>query len=152
MDANRAGITAVIQKYQKDVEILVKYLPWLENNTGQKLSSNYEPEESQGRSLKVPVYDATLLNFIKTAQKTSFMNRNYVYTYSRKRLKNAQDELALIEATQIMDMQVLGDILSYYVMKGMTKSTVWTDGMQNGVLYHVVKKMKELIEFWTISM
>ena len=152
MDANRAGITAVIQKYQKDVEILVKYLPWLENNTGQKLSSNYEPEESQGRSLKVPVYDATLLNFIKTAQKTSFMNRNYVYTYSRKRLKNAQDELALIEVTQIMDMQVLGDILSYYVMKGMTKSTVWTDGMQNGVLYHVVKKMKELIEFWTISM
>ena len=152
MDANRAGITAVIQKYQKDVEILAKYLSWLENNTGQKLSSNYEPEESQGRSLKVPVYDATLLNFIKTAQKTSFMNRNYVYTYSRKRLKNAQDELALIEATQIMDMQVLGDILSYYVMKGMTKSTVWTDGMQNGVLYHVVKKMKELIEFWTISM
>ena len=51
-----------------------------------------------------------------------------------------------------MDIQKLGDILSKYVLKGMSKSTLWTEGMEEGVYYAVVNKMKELIEFWSMPM
>lgn len=151
MEETRAGITDVINKYKPDVDALIKYLSWLEQKSGGSLMSNYSPEGTE-LSMKVPVYDSTLLSFVKLANKTKFMNKNYMYTYSRYKIKDARDELRVIEQTQIMDMQVLGDILSCYIMKGMRKGTVWNDGIKDGVFYCVVKRMKELIEFWTVPM
>ena len=151
MEDNKKGISDVIEKYKPDVEILCKYLDWLEKQSGKNLSTNYKPENGE-LTMKVPVYDSTLLNFVKTANKTKFMNRNYIYTFSRFRLKTVEDELRFIEKAQIMDMQYLGDILSKYILKGMTKGNMWTDAMKTGVFFKTVKKMKELIEFWTVPM
>lgn len=149
---NKAGIAEIIAKYKTDVELLVKFLPWLEKKSGEDLFNTYVPEQATAGTMHVPVYDSTLLNFINTAKRTGFMNKNYVYTYSRKRIRSYADELKLIQTAQITDMEMLGDILSYYVMKGMVKSKLWTDGISNGVFYQLVKKMKELIEFWTVPM
>ena len=95
---------------------------------------------------------SNFLNFIKIAKNTKFITRNYVYAYTKKRMKTVQDELRVIEKAQIMDMEILGSILAKYVMKGMTKSSVWAEGIRYGVFYKVVAKMKELIEFWTVPM
>lgn len=153
MEQNKQSISEMIAMYKNDVEMLVRYLPWLESKSGEKMYSSYTPENSRpGAGLKVPVYDSTLLQFVKTAQKTKFMNKNYVYTFSRKKLKTAEDEHKFIDKCQIMDMAALGDILSMYVLKGMTKGTLWSEGVSNGVLSHTVKRMKELIEFWSVPM
>lgn len=153
MDVRKEGIQEVITKYKGDVEKLIKYLPWLLQNDKKNLKNNINPDENGSElSMKVPVYDSTLLAFIKTARTTSFINRNYVYTYSTYRIKTAADELKFIERAQIMDMQKLGDILSKYVIKGMTKGSVWSEGMEAGVYCALVSKMKELIEFWTVPM
>lgn len=149
---NKAGIAEIITKYRADVEILIKFLPWLEQKSGEDLYNTYVPEQATAGTMHVPVYDPTLLNFINTAKRTGFMNKNYVYTYSRKRIKTSADERKLIQTAQITDMEMLGDILSYYVLKGMVKSKLWTEGISNGVFYQLVKKMKELIEFWTVPM
>ncbi len=142
----------MINKYKPDVDALIKYLSWLEQKSGSSLMSNYSPEGGAELTMKVPVYDSTLLSFVKLANKTKFMNKNYMYTYSKYRIKTAADELKLIENVQIMDMQVLGDILSCYVLKGMRKGAVWNDAIKNGIFLCVVKRMKELIEFWTVPM
>lgn len=153
METNKQSISEKIATYKGDVEALVRYLSWLESKSGEKMYSSYVPEQSEkDRVMKVPVYDSTLLQFIKVAQKTKFMNKNYVYTYSRKRLKTSQDEHKLIDQCQIMDLEVLGDILSMYVLKGMSKGALWSEGVTNGVLAHVVRRMKELIEFWSVPM
>lgn len=153
MEQNKQSISEIIRMYKNDVEQLVRYLPWLESKSGEKMYSSYIPENSRaGAGMKVPVYDSTLLQFIKTAQKTKFINKNYVYTFSRRKLKTAADEHAFIDRCQIMDMQALGDILSMYVIKGMTKGTLWSEGVANGVMAHVVARMKELIEFWSVPM
>lgn len=149
---NKAGIAEIIAKYKADVELLIKFLPWLEQKSGEDLFNTYVPEQATAGTMHVPVYDSTLLNFINTAKRTGFMNKNYVYTYSRKRIRSSADERKLIQNAQITDMEMLGDILSYYVLKGMVKSKLWTEGISNGVFYHLVKKMKELIEFWTVPM
>ena len=96
--------------------------------------------------MAVPVYDSTLLNFIRDIKTTDFLNRNYVYTYSRYRIKTAADEQRVIEACSLQDITVLGDILSKYVIRGDVKGAVWSEGVQNGVFLAVLLKLKELME------
>ena len=89
--------------------------------------------------------------FVKAAQNTNLMDRNYVYVYSRHRLNSAKDELSFIQDAQITDIDDLAGILSKYILTGMTKGTVWAEGVRNGVLYNVVKKMDELVKFWSVK-
>ena len=150
MEQDKPGIAEVVNNYKEDVVKLCKYLNYLEVKQGEKMYRNYENQETP--TMKFPVYDSTLLSFIKVAQTTKFINKNYVYTLSRKKLKTPEDEIKFIKSAQIIDMQALGDILSKYVLKGMTKGTLWSEGVSSGVFYYLVKQMKELIEFWTVPM
>jgi hypothetical protein len=95
-----------------------------------------------------PVYDSNLLAFVKAAQSTNLLDRNYVYVYTRNHLNSAKDEILFIQDAQITDMDDLAGILSKYILTGMTKGSVWAEGVYNGVLYLVVKKMDELCKFW----
>ena len=76
------------------------------------------------------------------------MNRNYRYSYTRFRIKDATDELKVIDKCTIRQLDVIGDILSKYVMGGRTKSTVWAEGVRNGVYLAAITKAYELIHFW----
>ncbi len=136
----------IIICYQEDVARLMKYLSWLQNVSGTATSSIFSGEGIDKSSLTVPVYDSTLLNFVKEVKKTDFLNRNYVYTFSRYRMKTEKDELRVIEACSLQDITVLGDILSKYVIKGDVKGAMWAEGVQNGVYLAVLLKMKELME------
>ena len=150
LQENKESVSRKITKYRKDVEELCRYLSWLESKQGQDLRSSYDPGEGKSAvTITVPVYDSTLLGFIKKAQKTAFMDRNYVYVYRRLKINSPEDEHRVIDTTQIMEIENLGAILSSYCMRGMTKSVVWSEGVRNGVFCHLVKRMKELIEFWS---
>ncbi len=136
----------IITLYREDVAKLAQYIPWLELKSGRDVVSNYQSAEQMAFSF--PVYDSTLLAFVKAAKATKLMNRNYVYTYSRNHLKTVGDERAFIARATIRQFRDLGDILSKYILKGMTKATVWTEGIENRIFLEVVSKLKELIEFW----
>ena len=96
--------------------------------------------------MPVPVYDSTLLSFIKEIRTTDFLNRNYVYTFSRYRIKTARDELRVIDACSLQEVSVLGDILSKYVLRGDVKGAVWSEGVANGVYLALLLKLKDLME------
>ena len=146
---NKAGIMAIIDEYGPDVAELGRYLGWLESKKGENLMDVYDPSKGEGGTIKFPVYDGTLMNFVRTADKTRFINRNYQYSYSKYRIRTVADELSFIEKAEIKDMKVMGDILSKYIIKGRTKGSMWSEGVSNGVYYALVSKMKELVEFWT---
>ena len=152
VEENKAGIEEKITKYRSDVEQLIRYLPWLESKSGRNITEVYLPDEGKKIGFQVPVDDSTLLSFMKRAQSTQLIDKNYVYVYSRKRIRTPEDELRLIDHTQIMEMENIGAVLSKYVLKGRTKASLWNEGITNGVFYHAVKKMKELIEFWSVPM
>ena len=63
-------------------------------------------------------------------------------------MKTVEDELKIIEKCTILQMDILGDILSKYVLGGKTKSTLWSEAARHGVLIAVVEKADELIHFW----
>lgn len=145
MEEEKKTADVIVEQYRKDVVKLARYLPWLESKSGRDVVSDYHQAEM---SFSFPVYDSTLLSFIKEVKGTAFINRNYVYTYSHYRLKTAEDEHSFIGKATIRQFRELGDILSKYVLRGMTKASVWTEGIENRIFLDVVSKLKELTEFW----
>ena len=138
----------IVEYYRRDAVKLFRYLNWLEAKSGKQVSTIYGGEGIADNSVPFPVYDSTLLGFVKEAGNTCFMDRNYVYVYSRKRLKNAKDELRLIQNATIRDFDDLAGILSHYILGGRTKARLWSEGVTYGIYYALLTKMKELIEFW----
>ena len=136
------------ERYRSDVEILVRYLPWLETKVGQSTSQEYDGQDLSSNSMTFPVYDGTLMSFVKDVQRTTLLSRNYFYIYSRNRLRTADDEKRLIASSEIIDMDNLTGILSKYIYEGMTKGRVWSEGVRNGVFLGVIRKMKENIDYW----
>lgn len=146
---SKESIVKMLEKYRSDIAELSRYLPWLESKKGQDVGGRYEPGEGKANTISVPTYDSTLLAFVKKVQKTGFYKKNYIYTYSRNHLKTAEDEHRLIDRCNIMEIELIGDILTNYCMKGMTKAYMWTEGVKNGVFCHAVSRMKELVDFWS---
>ncbi len=139
-----------VAEYKDEVALLLKYLPWLEAKNGHNVVQHYTPDSATASTMRIPTYDGTLLSFVKCADKTKFINRNYEYIYRKYRMVTYEDELRMIARARIQDMDLLGAILSKYVIKGRTKGMMWKEGVENGVFYALVSKMKELIEFWDI--
>lgn len=148
MDMDKKATEELAAEYREDIAKLAKYIPWLETKSGRDVSATFSGEGIAEHSVSIPVYDGTLMNFVKEAKSTKLMNRNYVYTYSRNHLRTAQDEQAFIDRATIRNMSELSDILSKYVLLGMTKSVMWREGVENRIFLNVITKMKDLIEFW----
>lgn len=136
----------IIARYQEDANKLVKYYNWMRKASGEDAANTFSGEGIDKSSMAVPVYDSNLLGFINTAKSTPFMNRNYVYAYSRYNMKSVNDELRAIENCTTQEIDLLGDILSKYVLKGMTISSYWAEGLRSGVFLALITKYMELLE------
>ena len=143
---NENSVEDIVARYRPELSKLTPYLNWLKENTSHDVAQSYS--NSDLKSMPFPIYDSNLLAFVKAAQTTNLLDRNYVYVYTRNRLNSAKDELLFIQDAQIRDMDDLAGILSSYVLQGMTKGSKWAEGVRNGVLYNVVKKMDDLVRFW----
>ncbi|MBR3306771.1 MAG: hypothetical protein IKI75_05905 [Lachnospiraceae bacterium] len=146
----KESISRTIEQYRGDVELLCRYLGWLESKKGEDLTNNYQPGDGEKTTISFPVYDSTLLGFVKAVKKTKFLDRNYMYVYRQYRIRSVEDEHRFIDSIQIVDIGKLGAVLSNYVIKGNTRGYVWNQGVTNGVYWHALSRMKELIDFWTV--
>ena len=99
-------------------------------------------------SVPIPVYDGTLLGFVKEMQGTGLMNRNYVYTFSKYSIRTEKDELAMIDRVELKEIEIVFDIMAKYVLGGMTKGILWSRAVENGVFLLGLKKIKELLDIW----
>lgn len=138
----------LVEYYKNDVAKLLTYLPWLEGKLGQQTSQIYAGNDIGVNSVPFPVYDGSLLQFVRACEETCFMDRNYVYVYTRNRIRSPQDEIGLIQNATIRDMISLGGILSNYILGGRRKAVLWSDGVRNGVYVSLLRKMKEIMDYW----
>ncbi len=137
-----------IEKYSQAVNGLFRYIPWLEQKMGEKLVHNYSGENVPDKSIPIPVYDSTLLGLVKDMQKTGLVDRNYVYVYSRYRIRSEKDELLLIGQVELKEIEVIFAIMAKYVIGGMTKGRLWSMAVENGVFLHGIKRLREILEIW----
>ncbi len=135
-----------IKKYDADMAKLQPYIPYFEEKLGQAVSKPYDGEQGHS-SMEFPVYEGTLMSFIRTAQKTVFMDRNYVYAYTKRRIKTTAQEDACLKNATIKDEDFLNAVLSKYVMEGMRKTGVWQDAVRRGLFLNALKKHKEILDY-----
>ncbi|MFI3200895.1 MAG: hypothetical protein R3Y54_05100 [Eubacteriales bacterium] len=147
MERKNLSVEEIVQQYKGEVNRLVRYIPWLETKKQNHEQAYYTETDTEEKTLPVPVYDSTLLQLIKEIRNSKYLNKNYSYVYSKYRITSAKDEKKVIAQIGIEDIDHLYAILSRYVIKGMTKGIVWTEGVQEGIYLQVILKMKELIEF-----
>ncbi len=145
-NVNENSVEDIVTRYRPELDKITPYLRWLSENVQIDVAQKYS--NSDLKSIPFPVYNSNLLAFVKACQTTNLLDRNYVYVYSRNHLNNFKDELLFISDAQIRDMDDLAGILSKYILSGMTKGSVWAEGVYNGVLYQVVRKMDDLVKFW----
>lgn len=136
----------LIQKYQPDAKLLVRYISWLEEKRSSNVMNSYTGEGVEKTTFTFPVYDSTLLSFVKTAKGTQFITRNYQYVYNRNRIKNVAQEKKIIQSATLRDIELLSGIFSKYVLGGMTKGVLWAQAVENGVFLEVLYKLRELLE------
>ncbi len=147
MDNDKAYRLQKIAEYRVDFDPFFRYIPWLEERKGKRQSRLYDGGDIS-HSVSIPVYDGTLLNFVKGMQATGLMDRNYPYIYSNRNMITAEDELYQISQAGLKDMEVILGILSKYVLGGMTRGKLWTDAVENGLFYHALVRIKEILEVW----
>ncbi|MFG6355238.1 MAG: hypothetical protein K1W26_00225 [Acetatifactor sp.] len=135
-------------QYKEALTPLLRYLPWFEEHAGMRTGSSYDGSLDGNNTMSFPVYDSTVLSFVKEAAKSSFMDRNYAYIYSRKRIRTPEDERRVIKTATIREWDVLCGILSKYVLGGNTKAYLWTQAVQENIFYLVLNKMREIVEYW----
>lgn len=138
----------MINKYRTVMEDLFRYIPWLEQKAGMKMVQFYTGDNQPGNSVPIPVYDSTLLSFVKDMQRTGLMDRNYVYVYTHKGIKDEKDELKVISEVELKEIEVIFGIMAKYVLGGMTKGMLWSKAVENGVFLNGLKRIKELLEVW----
>ncbi|HAG69383.1 MAG TPA: hypothetical protein DCL38_05360 [Lachnospiraceae bacterium] len=131
------------KQYMRDVDALVRFIPWFEKTQGKSVSHFYDGN-GEYKLIQIPVFDSNLLDFVKTAGKTALVDRNYPYVYTRYRIKTAEDELKAVEKAHLKDIDVLKGVLSKYVLGGRSKASMWREAVDNGVFYAVLKKLKYL--------
>lgn len=136
----------LIKQYQPDAKRLVRYISWLETKQGGDVMKSFEGEGVEKTTFTFPVYDSTLLSFIKTARETQFITRNYQYVYNRNRIKSTQQEKKVIAGATLRDIGLLSGIFSRYVLGGMTKSLLWAQGVENGIFLAVLCRLREILE------
>lgn len=122
----------IVAEYRDDVVLLLKYLPWLAKKSGKDVSSMYTGD-SEKPLIPIPVFDSTLLAFIKDAEKTKLVDKNYPYIYSRNNIKTHEDEIRLMNSAKITDLKFIKGVLSKYVLGGKTKAALWAEGVDSGV-------------------
>ncbi len=145
---NQEYMRGLSQQYKDALEPFLRYLSWFEDHAGKQTGSSYNGSLDGNNTMSFPVYDSTLLSFVKEMGKSSFMDRNYRYIYSRKHLNTHEDERKAIKAATIREWDVLCGILSKYVLGGNAKAQMWTEAVKENIFLMVLLKMQEIVEYW----
>ncbi len=138
----------MVNKYRDAMKDMFRYIPWLEQKAGSKMVHIYSGDNRPDNSVPIPVYDGTLLGFVKDMQRTGLMDRNYRYVFSRKNITSEKDEIRVIDETEFKEIEVIFGIMAKYVLGGMTKGMLWPSAVENGVFLHGLKRIKELLDIW----
>lgn len=138
----------VMKENKRILMPLLRYLPWLQQSAGREVSTTYSGEGLAAHSVVFPVYDSTLMSFVREAAKSPLMERNYQYVFTRNRIRSHEDERRIIASATWKEWDILRGILSKYVLGGRVKATLWNEAAKEQIFCLVLSKMKEIVEYW----
>lgn len=148
MENENQYLEELMQKYRGKSENLLRYIPYFEQKLGQKNYDIYEADGEIKNSVSIPVYDSTLLAFVKEVQKTGLVDRNYVYVLSNYGIRRTEDELPTVARAEFKDIGVIYAVMAKYVLGGMTKGMMWSQAVEKGIFLECLKRLKTVLNVW----
>ena len=133
----------IIEEYKDDLTKLLRYLPFMEKKSGKDVQSFYEGD-GENKVIPVPVYDSTLLGFVKEVKTTKFINKNYPYIYRRWRIPTPKEERVAMETATIRDIELFRGIISKYVLEGQTRSVMWTRAVEERIFVTALSRLRSM--------
>ena len=133
----------IIEEYKDDLTKLLKYLPFLEKKGGKDVQSFYEGD-GENKVIPVPVYDSTLLGFVKEAKKTKFIYKNYPYIYRKWRIPTPKEERVAMETATIRDIDLFRGIMRKSVLEGQRKAVMWTMAVEERIFVTALQRLRSL--------
>ncbi|MCR5686958.1 MAG: hypothetical protein K6G58_02950 [Lachnospiraceae bacterium] len=134
----------IIEEYKDDLVKLLKYLPFFEKK-GADAGQKYYEGDGENKVIPVPVYDPTLLAFVKEIKTTKFINRNYPYIYRRWRMPDANAERIAMGSATLRDIDLFRGIMSRYVLEGQTRAVMWTAGVEERIFATALTRLRSLM-------
>lgn len=148
MENENVYLEELMQKYREKSESLLRYIPYFEQKIGQRNYDIYQGSGEMKTSVPIPIYDSTLLAFVKEVQKTGLVDRNYVYVLSNHGIRKPADELPAVQRAEFKDIEVIYAVMAKYVLGGMTRGSMWSQAVENGIFLECLKKLKEVLNVW----
>ena len=108
--------------------------------------------EQNTNSIAIPVYESTLLSFVKEVQRTGLVDRNYVYVLSRNGIRTYADEMIALDRVEFRNIELIYAIMAKYVLGGMTKGIMWSEAVENGTFLKCLQKLKEVLNVWDVPL
>ena len=125
----------IIEEYKDDLTKLLRYLPYLDKRGGKDVQSFYEGD-GEHTVIPVPVYDSTLLGFVKEVKTT---------IYRRWNIPTPKEERVAMETATIRDIDLFRGIISKYVLEGQRKSVMWTTAVEERIFVTALSRLRSLI-------
>ena len=138
----------IVAEYKPDLDNLLRFLPYLIKQSGAS-KQNYYEGDGETKIIPVPVYDSTLLQFVREAEKTHFITKNYPYTYTRHKLKTPEDERNAMKNAKLMDIELFRGIISKYVLEGKRRGVVWTQAVNEEIFVVALECMDRLFAVYS---
>ena len=134
----------IIEEYKDDLTRLLRYLPFLEKKSGKDVTEFYEGD-GENKVIPVPVYDSTLLGFVKEVKTTKFINKNYPYVYRKWRMTDPKAERIAMDCATLRDIDLFRGILSKYVLEGQRKAVMWTAAVEERIFVTALTRLRSLM-------
>ena len=147
MENENEYLEELMKKYRDISQSLLRYITYFEQKKGQKNYQIYQGEQNTN-SVAIPVYESTLLSFVKEVQRTGLVDRNYVYALSRNGIRTHEDEMRALDRVEFKDIELIYAIMAKYVLGGMTKGMLWSEAVENGTFLKCLQKLKEVLNVW----
>ena len=147
MENEKEYLEELMKKYRDISQSLLRYIPYFEQKKGQKNYQIYQGEQNTN-SVAIPVYESTLISFVKEVQRTGIVDRNYVYALSRNGIRTHEDEMRALDRVEFKDIELIYAIMAKYVLGGMTKGMLWSEAVENGTFLKCLQKLKEVLNVW----
>lgn len=106
MENENEYLEELMKKYRDISQSLLRYIPYFEQKKGQKNYQIYQGEQNTN-SVAIPVYESTLLSFVKEVQRTGLVDRNYVYALSRNGIRTHEDEMRALDRVEFKDIELI---------------------------------------------
>ncbi|MCR4894824.1 MAG: DUF6508 domain-containing protein [Eubacteriales bacterium] len=130
---------------RESVKGLVKFLPYLEELTPEKVCHWITETSEDGVEKRYPTYEDTFIDFINTAYEEGLLDINYINVL-QERAEPGMEIEAMIYGVDSADYELTMALLTFLVVQENLVPGVWTTAVASKLFTPIVSHLADMLE------